>query len=452
MGAFYNSYSVKGNVHEETRRVIISWLNAKGFELANTLPVTELDQNNERGVFLYWNKKWVVILYSNIEEESRLLFDLKQIEAPLLHTWVHDSDVWGYELYNDSEMVTAFISNPKYLSESFSEEAPNDIEKLCELCEIPDEMETVFGLQRKNNLFREQICEKFAELLGVPPAASSYAYNESDLAENNPSGFHKEHLVFRPQNWDPMYLFDIHKFSVSSIQKQKEEELNKQQMNENAMEKKLSDIRQTAFWVHKAFGCLSLIIKPVLMVIYSPFFISKWIQRTLGFNRGSNMLSFKSRKKMKEMNATYRVMNDFIVNERHSCRIRLTEGAVVNYDPVGSTSISFVFAFQVDNIMVSCRTFLPNTLEYSLSFFPPDVNILEENRTVSSMKAKMIRIIIDIEGMESFREFHAIQAPKAIYVLDIFSESKPDEETLSKIHSIIDSFEFVKIPTPQKTM
>ena len=102
MGADYWSQSVPADVHERVDVVVRSWLEAKGFEEIGDEPLFDLDKEIERGFFLFWNDRWTVVVYSDLEEVERLTFELAgKLELPVLQLWAHDSDLWGYELHGD---------------------------------------------------------------------------------------------------------------------------------------------------------------------------------------------------------------------------------------------------------------------------------------------------------------------------------------------------------------
>ncbi|MGB7537959.1 MAG: hypothetical protein WBM17_05435, partial [Anaerolineales bacterium] len=98
MGAFFSSHSLPGDVHELVDQKLGDWLSRKGFaEPAD--PILDLCPEGERAYYLFWSERWTVVLFSQLDEEERLLFELGNTGLPVLHLWLHDSDLWGYELY-----------------------------------------------------------------------------------------------------------------------------------------------------------------------------------------------------------------------------------------------------------------------------------------------------------------------------------------------------------------
>ena len=114
MGTFFRSIAARTAAAESIKALVMRWLSAKGFEASDATPLFALD-DSERGVFLFSNSKWVVVLYSQMEAEGeRLRHELTKLQVPLLEVWVHDSDIWGYDLYDDENLVVSFNSNPNY--------------------------------------------------------------------------------------------------------------------------------------------------------------------------------------------------------------------------------------------------------------------------------------------------------------------------------------------------
>ena len=176
MGGFFTSYNIPGGAHEAVDQKIKEWLSRKGFQEPPD-PVLDHIQEGERAYYLFWNDRWTIVLFSHFEEEERLLFELSSAGRPVLHLWLHDSDLWGYELYLKNRPLAAFNSNPKYFGADEAPAAPNDIRLLMEQCSIRGlSVSRIEDLQKKRGLFKENACEAFAKAIGIGPAASQYGY------------------------------------------------------------------------------------------------------------------------------------------------------------------------------------------------------------------------------------------------------------------------------------
>jgi hypothetical protein len=295
MGGFYHSLSVPRSVHGEVESLVSSWLAARGFERAEE-GVLDLDREAERGCLIFWDGRWTTILYSHFEEEDRLRLELERLELPLLHVWLHDSDLWGYELYEEGEVVSAFNSNPRYFGGETPAEGPNDVGRIARAC-FGDESRAgeLLSLQKKKGIFMDPVCDRFARWLGAAPAAAQY---ENVIAgERTWKGFSETHLRFRRPGFDPMNGFDLHRLRVES--------------------QPLEDVAP----VWKPSPGFRLLTGAFRFLFFPLSLYFRWKMRS-----GMNVLtgapeagSFPGQE--------WKVEGDFLVNERRRCRISLAHGA-----------------------------------------------------------------------------------------------------------------------------
>src|SRR5205809_4093922 len=177
MGAFFQSVAIPTDSPGDVRTLVTTWLAAKGFEPRPEPPLFECDAETERGLCLFASDRWVVLLYSHMDTEGpRLLHELGKLNRPLLRVWVHDSDLWGYDLHQDEELVASFNSHPHYFG--YAEELPlpanGDPALLCELCPVEAGAEAIARIQRGRALFKEVICRRFCQAIGAAPAGFGY--------------------------------------------------------------------------------------------------------------------------------------------------------------------------------------------------------------------------------------------------------------------------------------
>ena len=132
MGANHFSQTVFGVDPEQTKELLVRWLRAKGYELQECAPLTALDPAHERGIQLAWNEDCTVILYSHLEEQPRLVFELHKLGGAVLDYWMHDSDIWGYQMWQQGKCIDAYHSNPTYFGSFEDIEGPRDIPALCQ--------------------------------------------------------------------------------------------------------------------------------------------------------------------------------------------------------------------------------------------------------------------------------------------------------------------------------
>ena len=90
MGATLRTFAVRRAGASDVRQSLVSWLRAKGFELADGPLLFPLDAETERRIVLSENQNWTIVAYSHEREEGdRLVFELRKLRKPLLEIWVY---------------------------------------------------------------------------------------------------------------------------------------------------------------------------------------------------------------------------------------------------------------------------------------------------------------------------------------------------------------------------
>jgi len=150
VGAFFNSICLPQDCATELKPLLIQWLETKGYRLAAKRPPIEIDDQTQRGAFIYWNKRWTILLYSEYGEFERLGYELAKLKRPILFLWLHDSDLWGYQVELDRRAIASFNSNPTYFGKAEETELPTngDPELLCETFGLPGKEGEIRKLQR----------------------------------------------------------------------------------------------------------------------------------------------------------------------------------------------------------------------------------------------------------------------------------------------------------------
>lgn len=208
MGANHWSHVVFGADVDTVRDLLVAWMRAKGLALRDGAPITALDTARERGIRIAWKDDVVVVLGDTLQELDRQAFELRKLGRPLLDLWMHDSDIWGYQLWHERRIVSAFHSNPTYFGEREPEQGPNDVEALCRLVGR-GEPEAIQRIQRKKAIMAEGLSQEFATAIGADAAATQYRYAGEVFESWPPDGWQAEHLWFREHDWDPMVGFDV---------------------------------------------------------------------------------------------------------------------------------------------------------------------------------------------------------------------------------------------------
>lgn len=168
MGRHLHSFTVLGASRADVEAHIASWLRSKGFEPVEGTPLFESDPSFERTVLSFGDEQNATVAYSELVEEDRLLFELKKLGRPVLELWLHDSDVWGYELWEEDRIVSAFHSRPRYFGPETPPRGPNDVERLCATLGRPEQAAAVRSAQAKRSLFADDTVRDFARCLGLP--------------------------------------------------------------------------------------------------------------------------------------------------------------------------------------------------------------------------------------------------------------------------------------------
>lgn len=457
MGSIYDSFSIPGNVHKEARGQLITWLGAKGFDLVECPQFIEPDLEYERGVIIYWNHQRTVVLYSHAEEDQRLLFELEKLGKPVLHLWLYDSSIWGYELFHENKLPSAFTSNSRYSGILKKAEAPNDVETLCRVCGIPgyQYQRRIRKLQRKKSIFKDEICDEFAALLGVLPAASCYLYALEEPGTAKSSGYHVEELLFRDRGWDPMATFDIHRINVDIYDNPGDDDFDNEKWQDiantlgNEIAQRLPGENKTHHTKVAARG-ISFILKPFKVLKQAIWWIKSYIKYTI-YVKIKTPVGIQPRKilvknaKEQGDHRPFRSEGDYLINDSHGCRIRLAKGAEPEMAYDIFSRFYPVFAFRVGEIELFCSALRPEQARFSLENFPssPDTKIREENREIGGLPVKSTYSSGNRNGQYIVNECHFIQGPRAVYEFSFLVYEDPTPEEVETIRETINSFEFI---------
>jgi len=141
--------------------LLIQWLETKGYRLAAKRPLIEIDDETQRGAFVYWNKRWTILLFSEYGEFERLGYELAKLKRPILFLWLHDSDLWGYQVEFDRHTIASFNSNPTYFGKAEAYDAEG-FYKLGDALRFDDPADPNKGL-----LFEGRIAEDFKLATGT---------------------------------------------------------------------------------------------------------------------------------------------------------------------------------------------------------------------------------------------------------------------------------------------
>lgn len=346
MGAFYNSICLPRCSPQQVRDALTRWLQVRGFELSDEPPLFDLDGENERSAFLVSNERWTILFFSHYEEEARLIRDLRSLNDHLLYIWVHDSDVWGFDLFDRQGMSGSFSSNPR-AHLSFADDAsigpdrpPAEPTKICERLGLPGREAALASLYNNKAAFKEEICREFCQLIGAEAALASYDELECGDGELF-AGWHKEQLLFVRQRFDTGEI-DLHadgllerRFPAHLPRVGTELELPAELLAE--MERMRRRVR-----------LLLLFLKPMSWLARA---WRKLYEASFALRSPWSSSPAKPTASPSVLGTNYRIDGSFLINERHGCRLTLTVGV----EPLpGSCKPSSVFAFKVAEVNVTC--------------------------------------------------------------------------------------------------
>jgi hypothetical protein len=445
MGTFLHSLAIPKAGAEEVRGLVCRWLAAKGFQRRHDLPLFPCEEDGERGLFLFSNEHWVVVHYSHfLDEGERLLFELSKLNKPILRTWVHDSDLWGYDLFQDGDVTATFNSHPNYfgsVADAASLRTGNP-ELVCEACGVAGAVEMVARLQRERALFKEEICRHFCAALGVPPAGLDYRDIEGcDVAARGPvrvGDFQMESLFFVDPyraGQEPAPSLHALEFHSESESQEIPAELEAYFRAWQRWARAVAIIMRPLFFVFRIFLRLNH-VWPQASPLYRRWFGSLGPLPSESFYRDLFELSWQS----------CRMDGRRLINDRHHSAIKLPEQAVALLDPL----LNLVFQFDVEDASVICEAFRPASIRHRFRLPMQTTVVQDEKFFVGQLPARAItlRQVFPTQPEEIVRlqYLYYVQTGQAIYA---FSGSAADGHeldagTLQQLRDAVASFEIIE--------
>ena len=446
MGAFFHSICLPQDCATDLKALLTQWVEAKGFRLVANRPMIEIDDKTQRGAFIYWNKDWTILLYSEFGEFQRLGYELAKLKRPYLYLWQHDSDLWGYQIEDNRKTIAAFNSSPAYFGRVEDTGLPTngDPELLCQTFELQGQEHVIRKLQRKKSMFMERVCEEFASTIGAKPAASCYEYVEESYLESESVqrvGFDMEHLFFvSDHSQREMEGFDIHSKAVREF---------KQSERHDRSTDVPPELRARMEHMQRQFRVMSFFFR----MLTWPFRIFGWFVASIMrlwtwfvFKRSSNQQDVVALLASGGSPA-FHLEGRQLINDRRRCRVTLSES--VEPGPGWGRA---VLAFKVHGVDVTCVAVRRDQIERYLTIRSPDrgkhTTVLEdENFMAGAMKAKAV--VLKTEDEKPPKKGPAIryvgvlivQSPDLLYEF-LYSTVEPVPEAVRKtIRDIVSSFE-----------
>lgn len=350
MGAWTQSLAIQSRDRTEVRQTIINWMLAKGFVLNSEPRLFRCDDERERGVYLFSNAAWSIVLYSQkFDELERLVFELKKLNRRLLFLSCFDSDEWGYRLFSGREMVDKYLVNTHYFV--WPPDTRQHAATLCECLAIPEQVAEITRILRKRAVFSETVLQRFCESLNIVPAGLGYEDIDSVVLGFSGVwdivGFQSEHLFFVRQNAREA-LFPLHSFTVTSVTSS----------NHGAMPVP-PELEEWDNHARTQMHLIQLLLWPLRLIIYGfgwLAWLGLWLNGTLrrrgkrgeptwGDGRLSTFLS-----ELAKLQTSQRVDEGWLVNDRYACRIALPSNAVPHESRVLMSDDIFSLAINGNNV------------------------------------------------------------------------------------------------------
>lgn len=432
MGTFYNSICIPGERPGTVRRTLERWLYLKGFEPLHGPILFDLDGDNERSAFLVWNDRWTLLLYSHFDEERRLIRDLQAQLEPLLYIWVHDSEVWGYDLFDHRGFLGSFVSNARsqlsFPEEPLGEERPRmDARLLCRELGMPQLESHLRRIETRRSAFKDDVCWDFCRGLGVEAAAASYDQLESGRTDHL-DGWKVEQFLFVRRDLQ----------TVSAAINLSEHHLMRRQtlagfVPDTAVELPPELLAKMERLRRRRHLKLRL-LQPI-----------SWLARA--WRQGRELLAERSDSPRPEppLRPTFdtEMLADGrrrLVNARHRCAIVLEKGME---SITVSSKPSAVFAFLLGEIQVSCTARRLRWTDEVLRRPSRSTVLRDDKLRIGDLRARRLRFKLAPSpgrSTPSYLHLDVLQTPNALYVFLARLSAPAPAAVEESIRRVIESF------------
>jgi hypothetical protein len=440
VGATQRTFAIRTSQHDEVKARLFRWLSAKGFDETREPALFARGRSNddECGLCLMSNGSWVVVLYSHMfREEDRLRFELTRPEWPLLGVWTYDSDIWGYDLFDDGTPVAAFNSNPRYFGPGTQADAPagtdGDPERLCRVLRLGPVEETIARLQQRRAIFAEANTRKFCHVIGAEPAAYDYRdLQDVPSGSTTAAGWQVDHLRFvergaRAIEAAPPLHAMVRKPLV---------------VDEEAV-RFAAELHARLWPIHVVAYSMRLLIYPLVVLLRILFQLSFWFQ-SLPFVR-----EIYERRRRDSDDALFAALEALarppirregatLVNDLHRCQITLPAGAIATDDPSHGPQ---VFQFKIGEMRTYCNAVGPEWIQTQLREMPGMEITGEECFFVGTLQARAWSAAAS-PAPNAGRERYTliVQTPRAFYHFTLFDREPIPEDVKRLLRSIVESF------------
>jgi hypothetical protein len=437
---------------DEVEQLVRRWLSAKGFEPRPDPALFECDNDSERGLGLFANDQWAVVIYSKMQDEGdRLIHELGKLGQPILRFWVHDSDLWGYDLHHDGELVASFNSNPGYCGtgRELVLATNGDPALLQQLCPISLDEEEIARLQRRRAVFKEDVCRRFCTALGVEPAGIGFR----DLEEMGASpgdrvrvaGFQMELHYFLDRSRDgrgesrPLHAQSFLRFEPSGPPLAE-------------IDPELAEsLRAYASWIGisaQLIGAvtfvLGLVLWPVtvgLGLLLGGMFrlYVRWRLGRILAGREADAAGSVWSELQALARPLIRLEGRRLLNDPHRCAITLPDDA----EPSLQGGLPFIFHFRLGKLDVFSQAIRARDLSARFRLVEGVTILSDNNFQIGALPARAVIQCQEQAGRVVYQYWYLVEAPQAYYYFGTWSETELMPEVIDRLQRIVSSFQLL---------
>jgi hypothetical protein len=448
MGGFLRNFLVRRSDPERLKAAITTWLERKGFDPVARPPLFPCEKDYERGLFLVSNPDWTAVIYNkSIDEGDRLLQHLHE-EACILEVWIHDSDFWGYELYERGDLTVAFNSNPTYFGQNDQKLPVNgDPDRICRLLELVGREARIARMQKRRAIFSEELLIEFCEIIDAPAGGLYFDvvedWNEGRLETRTAAGWKIEPLFFerrRPLNEEPRSL-ELHSRAVRSWERQPSRHGQAISLNPEFQAR----LRAIGFMFKVLTFPLKLLFWPLRWCFH---FKMRRLQKQA--EKGVPLLGINALyQAMTESDSDFIRSGEWLVNRRHDCRIRVAPAESPAKSELSMRVTAGVLGFRVDGRDVRCQAVRREDLHTYFDLRPEATLVADEPFFTGPHPARLLAIRWKTQSTDRIVYNWLIELVDVIYNFSTGSEKELPPETLAHIKGVIQTFEAGPRQTPE---
>jgi hypothetical protein len=416
LGAHYQSTALRGASLRDVVATVDAWLERRGFRPLPD-PLFSCHPQLERGAFFFGNGEWTIVVYSDREEERRLVQELMGLSRPLLHVWLFDSDVWGYVLAQDGRTLAEFDSNPDYFHQGSGEHFLSEPEfgdlrngapaELCRVLSLPVPEDEIRRLQRGRAVFKESVVQAFCDRIGIGPAATAYDHLEGgEIGSSKDSSWTVECRRYTKEDLPDGPPPDLH--SEAAFVSAEAEDATRAR----------PDRQRTGFEVPFQLRLLMALMRGLSLPLRLIAGVMRLLWRARTLLGVARRIPVRALDRLPGHPPAPRLQGEYVVNERHGCRLRLPPGVGL-VDPAATLSpegLWSVFGLDLgDSLVVTCEAYRLGELR---SLAPYGRAVEDERYWVGPLKARRRVLEFGYRGANELRrqEIHIVQGPRAFYV------------------------------------